>query len=84
VRDINPLDLHVPICGSFGEKDTGIPPDEVRTWRTALRIPNDIRIYPSAGHAFFDETRTTYVASAADDAWKRTYAFFKDTLRLQT
>ncbi|HEY5341969.1 MAG TPA: dienelactone hydrolase family protein [Candidatus Aquilonibacter sp.] len=43
-----------------------------------------LRQYARPAHAFFDDTRTSYVASAADDAWKRTLAFFKDRLGLQT
>ncbi|HTC31402.1 MAG TPA: dienelactone hydrolase family protein [Candidatus Acidoferrum sp.] len=84
IKDIDPTELHIPVCGSYGEKDTSIPAEDVRTWRSALRVPNDVRVYPSAGHAFFDDTRSSYVASAADDAWKRVLAFFKDQLGLQT
>lgn len=83
VKDIDPADIHMPVCGSYGEKDKSIPADDVREWRSALRVTNDVRIYPTAGHAFFDDTRSSYVASAADDAWKRTIKFFKDTLGLQ-
>lgn len=84
VKDIDPTQLHIPVCGSYGEKDTSIPADDVRAWRGLLRVPNDIRVYPSAGHAFYDDTRSSYVASAAEDAWKRTFEFFKTTLGLQT
>jgi carboxymethylenebutenolidase len=83
VKDIDPAEIHIPVCGSYGEKDQSIPAEDVRTWRGLLRVPNDVRIYPTAGHAFFDDTRSSYVASAADDAWKRTITFFKDTLGLQ-
>ena len=82
VKDIDPLEVHVPICGSYGEKDQSIPADDVRAFRNALRVANDIRIYPNAGHAFFDDTRGAYVASAAQDAWKRTIAFFSEQLGL--
>ena len=40
-------------------------------------MPNDFAIYDNAGHAFFDDQRPSYVASAAADAWKRTIAFFE-------
>ncbi|HEV7179879.1 MAG TPA: dienelactone hydrolase family protein, partial [Candidatus Baltobacteraceae bacterium] len=53
VKDVDPLDMHIPVCGSYGERDTSIPAEDVRTWRNALRVPNDIRVYNSAGHAFF-------------------------------
>ena len=83
VKDIAPIDITMPIIGSYGEKDQSIPAEDLRTWRAGLRVPNDIRIYPSAGHAFFDDTRSSYVASAADDAWKRTTKFFGEVLGLQ-
>ncbi len=83
VRNVDPLEIHVPVCGSYAEKDADIPPDEVRVWRSALRVGNDFRIYPHHGHGFFDETRSSFVHSAADDSWKRTLLFFKTTLGLQ-
>ncbi|HET9028624.1 MAG TPA: dienelactone hydrolase family protein [Candidatus Aquilonibacter sp.] len=83
VKDIDPAEIHIPVCGSYGEKDASIPADDVRAWRGLLHVPNDVRIYASAGHAFFDDTRSSYVASAADDAWKRTIKFFAGTLGLQ-
>jgi carboxymethylenebutenolidase len=83
IKDIDPTEIHIPVCGSYGEKDASIPADEVRTWRGLLRVANDVRVYPSSGHAFFDDTRSSYVASAADDAWKRTIKFFSEILGLQ-
>lgn len=82
IKDIDPTDIHVPICGSYGEKDPSIPAEDVRVWRGLLRVANDIRVYPTAGHAFFDDTRSTFVPSAADDAWKRTLKFFAEVLGL--
>ncbi len=84
VKDIDPSAVRMPVCGSYGERDTSIPADGVRAWRNALRVANDIKIYPSAGHAFFDDTRNSYVASAAEDAWDRTLTFFKEQLGLQS
>ncbi|HTX56231.1 MAG TPA: dienelactone hydrolase family protein [Candidatus Acidoferrales bacterium] len=84
IKDIDPTEIHIPVCSSYGEKDPAIPAEEVRAWRTALRVPNDVRVYPSSGQAFFDATRNTYVASAADDAWRRVLGFFKDHLGLET
>ena len=37
--------------------------------------PVDVKIYPEAGHAFFDDQRAAYVATAAADAWTRLLAF---------
>lgn len=75
-QGIDPSQIHIPICGSYGARDTGIPADSVRAFAKALTVPNDIKIYDEAGHAFFDDQRKAYVASAAADAWKRVLAFY--------
>jgi carboxymethylenebutenolidase len=66
----------VPIAGNYGARDTGIPADDVRAFFAALKQPHDVKVYDEAGHAFFDDTRASYVASAAADSWARTLAFF--------
>lgn len=81
VAGIDPATIRVPVCGSYGGRDTGIPPPSVRAFAAALTVPNDLRIYDQAGHAFFDDERASYVASAAEDAWRRTIAFFTEYLR---
>jgi carboxymethylenebutenolidase len=80
VADIDPKAIHTPICGSYGARDTGIPAESVRAFAAALTVPHDFRIYDDAGHAFFDDQRPSYVASAAADAWKRTLAWFTQYL----
>jgi len=77
VEGVNPDALRIPVCGSYGARDTSIPAADVRAFATALRVPNDIRIYDDAGHAFFDDQRASYVATAAEDAWKRTLEFLE-------
>jgi len=74
-------EIHIPIAGNFGERDTGILADDVRALQKQLRVPNDIKIYPEAGHGFFDDQRASYVPSAAADAWTRTLAFFAKYLK---
>ncbi len=81
VADIDPKAMHIPVCGSYGGRDTGIPADGVRAFAAALTVPNDVKIYDEAGHAFFDDERPSYVASAAADAWTRTLACFSKYLR---
>jgi carboxymethylenebutenolidase len=76
VKDIDPSKVAVPICGSYGQRDTSIPADDVGVWTAALHVPNDVHEYPEAGHAFFDDQRGAYVPGAANDAWNRTLAFF--------
>ena len=42
----------------------------------------DIKIYPNAGHGFFNDTRPeAYNAEAAADAWQRTLKFFSERLK---
>jgi carboxymethylenebutenolidase len=75
LKDVEPSAMHVPICGSYGARDTGIPPDDVRAFAAALHVPNDFKIYDNAGHAFCDEQRASFVPSACADAWKRATNF---------
>jgi carboxymethylenebutenolidase len=84
LKDVDPKAIRIPVCGSYGARDTGIPAEEVRAFTAALTVPNDFRIYDEAGHAFFDDTRPSYVASAAADAWKRVMAFFAKYVRAST
>lgn len=68
--------LKIPMLGSFGARDTSIPAEGVHEFQTKLHVPSDIKIYPEAGHAFFDDQRKSYVPSAAPDSWSRTLAWF--------
>jgi carboxymethylenebutenolidase len=77
VKNIDPLAVRVPICGSWGGRDTSIPSEGVLAFGRALAVPHDIKVYPEAGHGFFDDQRAAYVASAAEDAWVRTVGFFR-------
>jgi carboxymethylenebutenolidase len=76
VEGVDPAAIRMPLCGSYGARDTSIPADSVREFAAALKVPNDVKIYDNAGHAFFDDHRPSYVESAAEDAWKRIIAFF--------
>lgn len=79
--DVDPASVRVPLCGSYGARDTSIPAAGVRAFWSALKVPNQLKIYDNAGHAFFDDQRPSYVASAAEDAWTRTIDFFNVYLR---
>jgi carboxymethylenebutenolidase len=73
-----------PVLGLFGEEDEGIPSDKINAMAKGLNAGGkgaEVKIYPGAGHAFFNETRPSYNAEAAADAWKRTLAFFKAKLK---
>jgi carboxymethylenebutenolidase len=76
--------LSCPILGNYGGADLGITEADINRLKTALtkyRKRFDIKVYPGAPHAFFNDTRESYRPDAAKDAWKRTLAFFRETLR---
>jgi carboxymethylenebutenolidase len=79
--------VRVPVVGSFGGRDQspGILPAEIVAFKAALtdeaHVPNDIKVYPEAGHAFFDDQRASYVPTAANDAWPRVLGWWKKYLQ---
>lgn len=71
--------LRAPLLGLFGGKDQGIPIDGVRQMEAALAtLGKDatIVVYPDADHAFANPSGRNYQAGPAEDAWKRSVAFF--------
>jgi len=68
--------ISTPIRGNYGERDMSIAAADVRAMFATLGVPHELSIYPEAGHAFFDDTRASYVATAAADAWTKTLAWF--------
>ncbi len=77
-------EIAVPLAGSWGARDTSIVADDVRALDmklTTLKKRHDIKVYAEAGHAFFDDTRESYVGSAAADAWTRTLIWFGQHLK---
>lgn len=84
VTKANAADVGVPLLGSFGGRDTSIPANAVREFTRKLAVPYDVKIYDEAGHAFFDDTRASYVPSAAAQAWNGMLAWFGNYLRPNT
>lgn len=72
--------ISTPIRGNYGERDTSIAPADVRSLFAVLASPHELNIYQDAGHAFFDDTRKSYVPTAAADAWAKTLAWFRTYL----
>ncbi len=68
--------ITTPLLGSFGARDTSIKAEDVVAMFARLTAPHAVKVYDEAGHAFFDDTRASYVPSAAADAWTRTLAWF--------
>lgn len=85
----SPLDraahLGCPLLGLYGEEDGLIPLADVEAFREAAAAsgqPVEIRTYPGAGHAFFNDGRPdAYRPAAAADAWRRALAFLARHLR---
>ncbi len=82
-----------PVVASFGARDPmgAGPPKRLEEALTSLGVPHDVHVYPDAGHSFMSQKpaplaplvrlmRVDYQASAAEDAWQRTFAFFRQYL----
>ncbi len=77
--------LSGPVLGLFGEKDAHVTPQVARSVDQAIKAAgksSEIHVYPGADHAFFnDERADVYNKAAADDAWRRTLALFRQQLK---
>jgi carboxymethylenebutenolidase len=81
----NPIQkLACPVLYIYGEDDGWITKADVQRLAAALKKYNktgEIKTYPGAQHAFFNDTRKdVYKAAEAKDAWARATAFFKQHL----
>lgn len=83
----SPLDLaanlQCPLLANFGETDQSITVAHVEQLKgklAAAQQPWKVNIYPGVGHAFFNDTRPSYNAAAARDAWQEMLTFFKKHL----
>ena len=70
-----------PVVGSYPEKDftagAGRALDKVLEQN---HITHDIKVYPNAGHSFFNDRGRAYDKAAAEDSWTRVLKFFGDQL----
>ncbi len=77
--------LACPVLYIYGEDDGWITKADVQRLAAALKKynkPGEVKTYPGAPHAFFNDTRKdVYKAAEAKDAWMRTLAFFKQHLK---
>ena len=77
--------LSGPVLGLYAEKDGFVTPDVARGVDKAIKDAGKssaIHIYPGVDHAFFnDGNAAAYNKPAADDAWRRTLAFFRMNLK---
>ncbi len=74
--------IRCPILGLFGEDDprlvSQLPAFEENMKKAGREL--ELRVYPGAPHAFFNDTRPSYRLEAARDAWARTLSFFARNL----
>ncbi|HEY7440289.1 MAG TPA: dienelactone hydrolase family protein [Acidimicrobiia bacterium] len=72
--------IRTPWLGLFGDRDQGIPAQQVERLRVAAEsapVPTEIVRYPDAQHGFnCDDRPAVYNEAAASDAWRRTLAWF--------
>lgn len=76
--------LHAPLLLIYGGNDKGVPPEQGRALEQELKRLGkevELKIYPGADHAFFNDSRPqVYDERAARDAWQQTLAFFRQHL----
>ncbi len=82
-----PIDVvasfHSPLLAHFGADDTAIPPAEANKLEAAMKESGksgEVYVYEGAGHAFNNDTRESYNAGAAAEAWERTLGWLKNYL----
>jgi carboxymethylenebutenolidase len=79
--------LHAPVLGLYGGKDTGIPLSTLDDMKKALAAEaakgnqaardSEFVVYPEAGHAFHADYRSSYFKQAAEDGFQRALAWFQ-------
>lgn len=75
--------IKAAVLAIYGEQDTFINPgiSAVREAMQRASITHEIVIYAHANHAFFNDTGQRYNATAAQQAWTRTLAWFERYLK---
>lgn len=80
--DLRGHDFHCPIVAHFGSEDRWTTEQlaEVHQELDRDRYAHELFVYPGAPHAFMNDTRPSYRKDAAELAWERTIAFFRNHL----
>jgi carboxymethylenebutenolidase len=76
-------DLRCPLLGLFGAEDKHPSPDATRELARILTEHGktfDFHTYEHAGHGFFAVDRPSYRPEAANDGWRRIFAWFRKHL----
>jgi carboxymethylenebutenolidase len=75
--------LKPPVLGLYGEKDKGIPLDQVEKMKLELTKGSSgslIKVYGSAEHGFHADYRPAFNPKAAEEAWGEMLGWFKKYL----
>jgi len=76
--------IAIPIFGAFGDEDHLISVESVGKMRNAFvsgNVDHEVRIYPGAGHSFFNEVKPEwYRPNQTKEAWSHIYTFLSRTL----
>jgi len=87
-RNPSPIELvknlQCPILGNYAGADMAITESDINLLKQTLTKYGknfDIKVYPGAPHAFFNDTKESYRLEAAKDAWERTLKFFNKQLK---
>ena len=74
-----------PVLGLYAEKDGFVTPDVAKGVDKAIKDAgksSEIHVYPGVDHGFFNDDRSdVHNKPAADDAWRRTLAFFRQHVK---
>ncbi|MGI8885149.1 MAG: dienelactone hydrolase family protein [Pyrinomonadaceae bacterium] len=75
--------VRVPVLGIYGETDERITSKvpEIAEILKKSGKQYEYKIYPGAGHAFFNDTGERYNEAAANDAFMKTLTFFRAKLK---
>jgi carboxymethylenebutenolidase len=82
-RNPTPIDLlknlQCPLLGNYAGADLALSEADIKLLQETLTKYGktfDIKTYPGAPHAFFNDSRESYRPDAAKDSWERTLKFF--------
>jgi carboxymethylenebutenolidase len=64
------------VIGFYGGGDASIAVPDVQAAYAKIAGPHDVTVYPTAKHGFLDDTRGSYDASAATDAFAKMIAWY--------
>jgi carboxymethylenebutenolidase len=87
-RNPTPIDLlknlQCPLLGNYAGADHAMSEADIKLLQETLTKYGktfDIKTYPGAPHAFFNDSRESYRPDAAKDSWERTLKFFGKYLK---